>query len=140
MIEIIVFSIFILCFLFLVFDNVRVKIKNKSINQAMINIAIDTSIITQRLKQELELKENDISEHTEGFLKFVSQSRDWAFEYIEEVQSGIKEFIDDIEPEIEYFDEYGLVASAYPHYYSMKKISQSYKKLKTLLPEDYGKI
>jgi alpha-L-fucosidase len=63
-----------------------------------------------------------------------------AFKYIEEVQSGLKDFIDDIEPEIIYFDEYGIVGDAYPHYYSMKKISQAYKQLKELLPEDYGRI
>jgi hypothetical protein len=28
-------------------------------------------------------------ENTEGFLKFVTQSRDWAFEYIENVQNSI---------------------------------------------------
>ena len=41
---------------------------------------------------------------------------------------------------IKYFDEYGVVGSAYPHYYSMKKISSAYKELKGLLPEDYGKL
>lgn len=74
--------------------------------------------------------------HKENFIKFLSDSRDWAFEYIEDVQSGLDKFINDIEPEINYFDEYGVVGSAYPHYYSMKKISESYKELKKLLPED----
>jgi hypothetical protein len=35
-----------------------------------------------------------------------------------------------------YFDEYGLVGDAYPHYHSMKKISAAYKDLKKLLPEE----
>ena len=82
----------------------------------------------------------EIDPSSEAFLKFVSDSRDWAYQYIDEVQEGINKFIVDVEPEIAYFDEYGIVGSAYPHYYSMKKISSAYKELKGLLPEDYGKI
>ena len=75
-------------------------------------------------------------EDKENFLKFVSDSREWAFDYIEDVQEKITIFINDVEPEIAYFDEYGVVGDAYPHYHSMKKISQAYKELKKLLPED----
>jgi alpha-L-fucosidase len=78
--------------------------------------------------------EQDI--HRENFIKFLSDSRDWAFEYIEDVQKQLEEFIRDVEPEIMYFDEYGVVGDAYPHYHSMKKISSAYKDLKKLLPEE----
>jgi hypothetical protein len=76
---------------------------------------------------------NDV--HKENFIKFLSDSRDWAYEYIEDVQSSLTLFISEIEPEIAYFDEYGLVGDAYPHYHSMKKISQAYKELKNMLPD-----
>ena len=91
--------------------------------------------------QEEDYKNNKTDEEksNEAFLKFVSDSRDWAYTYIEEVQASVDNFINDIEPEIVYFDEYGVVGSAYPHYYSMKKISEAYKELKKILPEDYGK-
>ena len=82
----------------------------------------------------------DQEQSNEAFLKFVSDSRDWAYTYIDEVQKELNSFISNIEPEISYFDEYGEVGSAYPHYHSMKKISGAYKELKKLLPEDYGKI
>jgi hypothetical protein len=74
--------------------------------------------------------------HKENFIKFLSESRDWAYEYIENVQSELNKFVDNVGPEIDYFDEYGEVGSAYPHYFSMKKISESYKELKHLLPKD----
>lgn len=80
-------------------------------------------------------EEKDSEVHKENFIKFLSDSRDWAYEYIEHVQGGITKFVSEIEPEIAYFDEYGLVGDAYPHYHSMKKISQEYKELKKLLPE-----
>jgi hypothetical protein len=74
--------------------------------------------------------------HKENFIKFLSDSRDWAYEYIEDVQTSLTLFVSEIEPEIAYFDEYGLVGDAYPHYHSMKKISKAYKDLKKLLPEE----
>ena len=76
----------------------------------------------------------------EDFLKFISDSRDWAYTYIDEVQSSLNKFITDIEPEISYFKEYGDLTSMAPNYYSMKKIVGAYEELKKLLPEDYGKI
>ncbi len=82
----------------------------------------------------------DKEQADEAFLKFVSDSRDWAYQYIDDAQASINKFITDIEPEIAYFDEYGIAGSAYPHYHSMKKISGAYKELKKLLPENYGKI
>lgn len=82
----------------------------------------------------------DQEQSNEAFLKFVSDSRDWAYQYIDDVQASLNKFISDIEPEIVYFDEYGIVGSSFPHYHSMKKISGAYKELKKLLPEDYGKI
>ena len=82
-------------------------------------------------------KDNDV--HKENFIKFLSDSRDWAYEYIQDVQTGLQKFVNEIEPEIAYFDEYGLVGDAYPHYHSMKKISQEYKELKKFLPSEEEK-
>jgi hypothetical protein len=95
-------------------------------------------ILLQESMQDQVKTEKDQS--NEDFLKFISDSRDWAYTYIDEVQASLNKFIKDIEPEISYFDEYGIVGSAFPHYYSMKKISEAYKELKKLLPDDYGKI
>ena len=85
-------------------------------------------------KSVVDEKNFEDSVHKENFIKFLSDSRDWAYKYIEDVQEGLLTFVNGIEPEISYFDEYGEVGSAYPHYHSMKKISQEYKELKKLLP------
>jgi hypothetical protein len=74
--------------------------------------------------------------HKENFVKFLSDSRDWAFTYIEEVQAELKKFIEEIEPEINYFNEYGDIASMQPNYYSLKKISEAYYELAKLLPKE----
>jgi hypothetical protein len=70
-------------------------------------------------------------------LKFLSDSRDWAFAYIEEVQTGLLKFVDSIDSDIEHFNQYGNVISANnPNYNAMKRISFAYMELKKLLPEE----
>ena len=56
------------------------------------------------LKEEAYKTEEDI--HKENFIKFLSDSREWAFGYIEEVQNGLKKFISEVEPELEYYNHY----------------------------------
>ena len=85
--------------------------------------------------EESKLK-SDESVHKENFIKFLSDSRDWAYEYIESVQSGLTNFINETAPEINYFKEYGDTMALAPNYYSMKKITEEYEKLKALLPAE----
>ena len=140
MIEFIAFAFFIVLFFALIVNNIRFNLKISVISKELIQAHIDKTILAEKLfeasARNLLKKESD----SDAFLKFVSDSRDWAYQYIEGVQSSLNKFITDIEPEIAYFDEYGEVGSAYPHYHSMKKISVAYKELKKLMPEDYGKI
>lgn len=108
------------------------------LRQRMLTLAMSL-VKVQDVFNSTKQQESDNDVHKENFIKFLSDSRDWAYEYIEDVQSGLKKFVNEIEPEIAYFDEYGLVGDAYPHYHSMKKISQEYKELKKLLPSEEEK-
>lgn len=133
MIESVLVGIFVfLTLLFLSLYFLQVK-KNKAILANTIQLLIMQQSINEENKTDKEKSNED-------FLKFVSDSRDWAYQYIDDVQASLNKFISDIEPEIAYFDEYGVVGDAYPHYHSMKKISGAYKELKKLLPEDYDRI
>jgi len=100
---------------------------------------IDNMTLQKFVDDELFKNTTDQEVHKENFIKFLSDSRDWAFTYIEDVQSGLSEFIEDIKPEIEYFKEYGDTVSMQPNYYSMKKITEAYDKLVKLLPEEESK-
>ncbi len=93
-------------------------------------------------QQEHEASKTDKEKSNEDFLKFVSDSRDWAYQYIEKVQSGLKSFINEVGPQVEYYDKYGAAVDGMvaPHDFALKKISSEFKKLKSLLPEDYDKI
>jgi hypothetical protein len=75
-------------------------------------------------------------EMNESFLKFVSDSREWAFRYIEDVQKGLNNFIKSIDKDIEYFDKFGDIVANNPNTEILKRISISYKELKKLLPEE----
>lgn len=80
--------------------------------------------------------EEDI--HKENFIKFLSDSRDWAFDYIEDVQKGLSKFIKEVEPQLEYYNEYGVVIEGMvpPHDFALRKISKEFEELKKLLPEE----
>jgi len=80
--------------------------------------------------------ETDI--HTKNFIKFLSESRDWAYEYIEGVQEGIKKFIIEVNPQIEYFSKQNNVTNndAQVSEFTIKKISKEIEELKKFLPEE----
>jgi len=96
------------------------------------------SVAYSKIENLSSLKNNndlDNDVHKESFIKFLSDSRDWAYTYIEDIQEGLANFVNDVEPEISHFDEYGEALSmSRPDYDSMKNISRAYKELKKLLP------
>ena len=47
-------------------------------------------MLQNQLRLEIERRAADELEDNDGFIKFLSQSRDWAFDYIEKVQESIK--------------------------------------------------
>lgn len=106
----------------------------------LVSMAAELFFINQALEQAagLDQSEEIPDVHKENFIKFLSDSRDWAFEYIEEVQKGLADFIEAVEPEIEYYNAYGAAIEGMvsPHDKALKKISVEFAKLKTLLPED----
>ena len=115
--------------------SILLSIKMFVLRKRVMSLAISL-VKVEEIFNSTKKEDSDSDVHKENFIKFLSDSRDWAYLYIEDVQKGLSKFVDDIEPEISYFDEYGLVGEAYPHYHSMKKISQAYKELKKLLPEE----
>ena len=122
------FNVIVLSFYF------KLLIKLKTINKK----EIDTTL------EELVLKEVTVSNssddnqyvHQENFIKFLSDSRDWAFDYIDKSQKQIKEFVDIADKKFAFFDKYGVLSEGDIHYETMKSISEEYKKLKLLLPEE----
>ncbi len=111
----------------------------KRANKVLISKTLE-ALLLQQLSREIGKTHKDQS--NEDFLKFVSDSRDWAYQYIEEVQAGLSSFINEVGPQIDYYNEYGSSVEGMlaPHDFALKKISSEFEKLKKLLPEDYDRI
>jgi hypothetical protein len=89
-IEIIAFSIFITIFIAALIANLRVTFKNRRLRDQILQLGLDKAMLLDKM-DKISGKNSPI-EQTEGFLKFVSESRDWAFKYIEDVQAAIQDF------------------------------------------------
>ena len=137
--NILMISLFVMSLLFSIAYFLITKKLNRMIKEYA-KLSID-HIALQKFIESLNLDDITGQEvHKENFIKFLSDSRDWAFAYIEEVQAELKKFIEEIEPEINYFNEYGDIASMQPNYYSLKKISEAYYELAKLLPKEEDEV
>ena len=127
------FIAFIVLFFFVVSDNFKVRLKNRKLNKEIDKGILEYMILAK--KHEDTIKNNDETsiEKTEGFLKFVSESRDWAFQYIERVQIAIKNFQDIFHPfAVEYYKDKEKAISQE----EFGKVFEAYKKLIVELPEE----
>lgn len=118
--------------LFMLFISVSKKLR--AVSDSFAELILSNKFIQDN--PLLHKQEQDI--HQENFIKFLSDSREWAFSYIENVQQGLKKFIKEVEPQIDYYDNYGAAVEGMiaPHDFALKKISTELKELKKLLPED----
>lgn len=88
---------------------------------------LDKAVLMVEFSNLLDKQQTKPLEETEGFLKFVSESRDWAFQYIEDVQAAI--------------EEYRVIADVIPISKDMsveqaEKLSATYDRLMTFLPDE----
>lgn len=93
-------------------------------------------VISELIIANLPQKQTETEIIREDFLKFVSDSREWAFEYIEEFQAELISFTKEVGPLVEYFDKYGSIGADGPDKKALQKISLAYKELEKLLPEE----
>ena len=134
--DLIVFGVLSFLVIVLLINNLRLQIKVKKLANKFVQDSLDKAVIIGNLKQQLEKRIPDNVEKTDGFLKFISESRDWAFKYIEDVQEALTKFKDKIEPRFEYANTYGSVAGQTAHLDIIQEIEEAYLELKKVLPED----
>lgn len=93
-------------------EEIRLRLKTKRLIEGIVKLTMDVSVL------ENELAQTPLTPtETEGFIKFLSESREWAFTFIEDVQAALQ----DLKAAMEKNDEQG--------------ITKSYEKLMTFLPE-----
>lgn len=101
----------------------------------LLQTTIEKMTALNMLEDALSEKESNNIEQTDGFLKFVSDSRNWAFDYIEEVQAGLAKFQASVKPHLDYINKYGSIIDN-PVQGSIDKISEAYVELEKLMPEN----
>lgn len=87
----------------LAFDSVRLRLRIKAMNDQIVQSAVDQMALKKSLEKMIAAENNKNVEKTEGFLRFVSESREWAFKYIEDVQIGIGTFVEELKPVVEHY-------------------------------------
>ena len=135
-INFIVFSVLLVAIFYLLYLVIKNRVQRNnlySLGNFLNNELFEANKKIQELEKQIEqlnLKESD------GFVKFLSSSRDWAFEYIEEVQKALAEFDEEVAPRLEWATTFGRLAGDTVHTDTINTISEAYNKLKTLLPKD----
>lgn len=84
----------------LLVNSYKLREENKNNIKKIIQLEIDKDMISSQLDKIWQEHQDKKLEETDGFVKFLSQSRDWAFNYIEDIQHAIfvlKEKYDDKE-------------------------------------------
>jgi hypothetical protein len=130
------YGIFVTLIIYLVYKNYRMRVLFKSLSSIMLQDKADNALLQRKIQDLYQEIENVKLQDTDGFLKFVSDSRDWAFQYIEEVQTALSEFDKSVAPTIEWSNTYGLVTGSTAHTDALQKISEAYDKLKEVLPKE----
>lgn len=73
---------------YLIISNILLRIKNKSLFVKAAQAEVDRVTVYEQAKQ-IFATEYEKASSNDGFIKFMTTSRDWAFEYIEKVQQDL---------------------------------------------------
>lgn len=137
--DLIALSILTLMIAFLLITNFKTRSSNKRLSISVLQLTLDKSSLLKHIEKISEESQSNNIEQTEGFIKFVSQSRDWAFDYIEEVQAGLISFSNKVDVDIKYILKYGTLIE-HPLQESINRIAEAYTELEKLLPQDKDQV
>jgi hypothetical protein len=85
-----VFIIYILAMSGLIILYVKEKFAHKKNLSLLVQSIMDKEELLKKFEEFVNDQNIKAIQETDGFVKFISQSREWAFEYIENVQKAIQ--------------------------------------------------
>lgn len=118
--------------------NIMLRFQYHNALSQVFQMQIDATTTNSFLLDKLKNKDKEESVKTdvqEGFINFLNQSRESAFEYIENVQSTIESVLTDLGPIVEFHDKYGAIFDTDTRN-QMHVVSNSFHELKKLVPEE----
>lgn len=86
-----VYTVLLLLSIYLVFRNIVLRRRLSDGGMEYLKLALESAERVKFLTKEIEKRDKEALTETDGFVKFLSESRDWAFKYIEDVQAAILE-------------------------------------------------
>jgi len=138
MMDLVIFISLVIVIVTLILSVIRLRLKNRRLAVELLQATLDQNILLTKLAEELKRKEEVSLEKTDGFLKFISESREMAFDYIEKIQESLVKFREEVGPEIDYMLTYGSSIGDNLQTKSFIKIEKAYTKLmnSALPPEE----
>jgi hypothetical protein len=130
-IDILIFVVMLLVISTLMFLVYKLKLQKDKVQANFLQAVVDRGILLEKVATLAAEKDANALKEDDGFIKFLSNSRDWAFSYIEQVQSAVQEFKDQAGPPIQKLS--GSKSA------DVKIITQAYKKLVDILPKENEK-
>jgi hypothetical protein len=136
--DLVIFISLVIVIVTLILSVIRLRLKNRRLAVELLQATLDQNILLTKLAEELKRKEEVSLEKTDGFLKFISESREMAFDYIEKIQESLVKFREEVGPEIDYMLTYGSSIGDNLQTKSFIKIEKAYTKLmnSALPPEE----
>jgi hypothetical protein len=132
----VVVAVLLTIIIYLVYRFFKIRTLFKALSDLYMQEMADKMLLQKKVEELYQDIENVKLQQTDGFLKFVSDSRAWAFQYIEEVQAALSEFDKAVTPPLEWANTYGTVLGDTSHTEALSKISEAYNKLKEVLPKE----
>jgi mannitol-specific phosphotransferase system IIBC component len=134
-IEFAVFSVALLVFIALIVANISTRLQNNKLKANLTQEVIDRTIVMEEMRKLVAEIDNKNSNQNDGFLKFVSDSREAAFKYIEEVQEAINEFDQKVGPVVKHYKQTGKILERKPSEL-VRELTSAYDKLMASMPKE----
>ena len=135
-IDSVIVGVLVTIVIYLVYRFFKMRTLFKALSDLYMQELADKMLLQKKVEELYQDIENVKLQQTDGFLKFVSESRDWAFQYIEEVQAALSEFDKEVTPDLQWAKTFGMVSGDTAHTNVLKRISEAYDKLKEVLPKE----
>lgn len=134
-VEFAVFAIAMLVFVSLIITNIHTRLQNNKLKANLTQESIDRAVVMQEMQKLMAEIDTKNSNQNDGFLKFVSESREAAFKYIEEVQAAINEFDSKVGPVVKHYKNTGKVLERRPSQL-VRELTEAYDKLMASMPKE----
>ena len=134
-VELVVFIIALLVFVALIFANISSRLQNNNLKAKLSQEILDRAVIMREMQKLMAEIDTKNSNQNDGFLKFVSESREAAFKYIEEVQAAINEFDERVGPVVKHYKDTGKILERKPSEL-VRELTQAYDKLMASMPKE----